>query len=564
MYTGRKTRMNRLWPAFVPWMVLAGSAYGQVRTAEVVYTPHGTTAQAAFRVGDECFVPANSLDGWGWKVHHNATDIAIDLDGRTIHESTRSLAGQTVIAIRKTVTDMGGATEWSHGADSLDIYSEMSLVSVKGLSLHVKAPLAFKSSPFYLNPGRTVIDLDGTRLAPGTTLDLSSGAKVSQYRPNTVRIVLPTNFVPLIPQEVQGECSAINWAITRDSEAIAQNNEPRPDVVATKVEPIHGREVTPLPSVTPVSPPVIATVQTPPPFASLGVVVNSENETTTDLTIQAPGFTGQAMVQRPDMDTLQVLLPNVTGSLTAGTSIGSVAVNSVDTSAAANGTIVTFHLARAMGTEVTSGTGTVTVVLLKPRVGNGRLAGKVIVIDPGHGGHDSGTRTNGINEKDLTLSIGAQLAEKLARAGANVIVTRRTDVFIPLTERSAISNRNHADLFISCHINSSAGEKSSQSGTIVFYHGSNQVSNILAQCIQGEIKQANRLPVIGAWSDTKIYHSGFSVLRGTSAPAVLIEMGFLNNDHDRPILQTADFQDAVTTAIVRGVRVYLGDMKPNE
>ena len=551
-------------------MAIAGSAYGQVRTAEVVYTPHGTASQTAFRVGDECFVPASTLDGWGWKVQHNPNDIAIDMGGKTIHESTRQLSGQTVIAIRKTVADLGGSTEWAHGADSLDIFSNVSLVTVKGLSVHIKAPLAFKSSPFYLNPGRTVIDLDGTRLAPGTNLDLSSGAKVSQYRPNTVRIVLPTDFVPLIPQDVQGECSVIDWAIAKDSEAIAMN-EPHPSEDTaikidttppkTQTEPARQVYVPPLPPVTPTT----QTVQTtPPPPEVLSVSLDSETETTTAITIHAPGFMGQATLQRPDMDTLQVLLPNVTGSLAAGTSIGSMAVNMVDSQSAPGGTIVDFHLARAMGTEVTSNAGAVTVVFLKPRVGDGRLAGKVIVVDPGHGGHDNGTHSNGVSEKDLTLPIGVELGEKLARAGANVIMTRRTDIFIPLTERSAIANRNHADMFISCHINSAGGASTAESGTITFYHGQNQISKILAECIQGEIHRANRLPSIGAWSDTRIYGIGFSVLRNTTAPCVLIEMGFLNNAHDRPILQTQDFQDAVTTAIVRGVRIYLGDLKPNE
>ena len=78
-----------------------------------------------------------------------------------------------------------------------------------------------------------------------------------------------------------------------------------------------------------------------------------------------------------------------------------------------------------------------------------------IVIDAGHGGHDPGAHGNGINEAELTLDVAVRLQKLLDKAGVEVIMTRDTDVFIPLEERTAIANREGADLFLSIHANAS-------------------------------------------------------------------------------------------------------------
>jgi len=193
-------------------------------------------------------------------------------------------------------------------------------------------------------------------------------------------------------------------------------------------------------------------------------------------------------------------------------------------------------------------------------VGNGKLAGKIVVVDPGHGGHDSGAKSpdGGYQEKNLTLKIGKYLSDKLASEGATVIMTRKTDVFIELTERAAIANRNNADFFISVHINSSS-QNSTTSGTITFYHNQDPIKQLLADCIQREIAKVSKLRSIGTWSDTRIYQSGFSVLRNSKMPGVLVECGFINRSVDLKRMVTDDFQRAAAAAIVKGIKVYLGD-----
>jgi N-acetylmuramoyl-L-alanine amidase len=196
-------------------------------------------------------------------------------------------------------------------------------------------------------------------------------------------------------------------------------------------------------------------------------------------------------------------------------------------------------------------------------VGNGKLAGKLIVVDPGHGGKDRGANSNGVFEKDLNLKIGRLVAEELAKAGATVIMTRKTDVFISLNERALIAERNKADLFVSCHINSTGGS-GSQSGGITFHHLGRPVSRLLAECIQDELAKIGGIPDRGVWSDGKIYRSGFAVLRQTTMPGVLLELGFINHSRDRARLVQEDFQRGVAAAVVRGIKVFLGDAKKND
>lgn len=542
--------MNLKLLTLVPWMVLAGAALGQVQSADVLYTFHESTPDHGYRVGDECFVALETAEMWGWKFKADGTEVNVDAEGHTFRLTTRFIGDRTTIPLRKAVKAIGGETDWTSGTDTLNVYSDLTEISaglpadqksVAGANpphFHAAAGLPFKAYPFYLNPGRTVIDLDGVRIAPGTKQTLGPGTHITQYRTNVVRVLIDTSFVPKVPGSLP-DGSTVDLDIQRD-----------PDQPSTAPP----EEEAPTPPVVPVAP--------QPSTVPLSLTVDQDTGTLTTLNLHLSNFAGQAKVDATDPDTIVVTLPGVSGQLPNGFKADTTAVTDVSSRAGPDGTVVTFKLQRPMGSEIISSASGVTVSLMKPNVGDGKLARKIIVVDPGHGGHDRGAHEGSLNEKDMTLVIGKQLGAKLAAAGATVIMTRQTDVFIPLLTRSQISNDNHADFFISCHINSTGGS-GMQSGTITFHHLGNKVAYLLATCIQHEIAKVNGLPNLGAWSDGKIYSTGFSVLRHTKAPAVLIEMGFINNPKDRARMLTSEFQDAVTTAIVRGLRVFLGETKPN-
>ena len=154
-----------------------------------------------------------------------------------------------------------------------------------------------------------------------------------------------------------------------------------------------------------------------------------------------------------------------------------------------------------------------------------------IVVDPGHGGHDSGARGNGYNEKDIALQVATRLANNL-RQDYNVIMTRDSDFFVPLDTRAKIGNDANADFFISIHLNSSSS--SSANGTEVFYFSKN-------------LTGLRRRGVFGA---------NFAVLRGSNSPSILVELGFMNNYSDLSQYLTPDGQERAANAIGSAIRSY--------
>lgn len=526
-------------------MAAVGTAWSQTRSADVLYTHRTATPVRAFRLGDECFVPIEAASYWGWKVERNGDTAQVTAEGKTIAVPSRVVSGQPSIALRRAVELLGAKSEWVATNDTLQVYAPLDSVRVEDGKVMVKASLGVKATGYTLSdPNRAVIDLDGARLDKDTKLDLPKGVRATQYRTNVVRVVVELPYVPVAP----GMGGKTGREIDLD---LKPADLPTPPIE----EPAKTVDLTPpvLQNTAPIG------GENPSP-----IDVNLLSETGEKTTIQLPlagRIRGPATFEKPDPSTLRVTLPFVQGFLPTDFISPTLAVPSFETAKSGYDTVLTLHLARPMGAEVSTSRDGVRIVLVKPTVGDGHLAGKVVIVDPGHGGSDSGARSGGAREKDLTLAVSKLLTEELTKAGATVVMTRKTDVFIPLMVRSDISNRNHADLFISVHINSTGGS-GSQSGAISFHHKNNPIGKLLAECIQAEMAKVNGLPNKGVWSDGRIYQSGFSVLRHTrQRAAVLLELGFINHPRDRARMLTADFKSKVAAAVVRGVRNFLGESR---
>ena len=209
-----------------------------------------------------------------------------------------------------------------------------------------------------------------------------------------------------------------------------------------------------------------------------------------------------------------------------------------------------------------------------------------IVVDPGHGGHDSGARGNGYNEKDIALQVATRLANNL-RQDYNVIMTRDSDFFVPLDTRAKIGNDANADFFISIHLNS--GSSSSANGTEVFYFSKKDQGSYAAQVAKFEnkvdgsygdvpfsdfilndifykknqkISQAIAESVLNNLINTTglrrrgVFGANFAVLRGSNSPAILVELGFMNNYSDLSQYLTPDGQERAANAIGSAIRSY--------
>jgi N-acetylmuramoyl-L-alanine amidase len=199
---------------------------------------------------------------------------------------------------------------------------------------------------------------------------------------------------------------------------------------------------------------------------------------------------------------------------------------------------------------------------------------RVVVLDPGHGGEDDGTRgPPGVLEKDLTLAVCRLLASQLANAGPTILLTRETDATLSLAERSHFAATRNADLFLSIHFNAAgnpdaagietyllppAGQRStSDQGTgpadAASYPGNHHdaPNAFLAYAVHRRLVQTLQAP------DRGIRRARFAVLRDAPCPAILIECGFLSNAAEVARILSPLYQQAAATAIAAGTRDYL-------
>ena len=170
-----------------------------------------------------------------------------------------------------------------------------------------------------------------------------------------------------------------------------------------------------------------------------------------------------------------------------------------------------------------------------------------IVLDAGHGGKDPGAVSGDTYEKDLALATAFKLQERLASAGADVILTRSEDEFIPLEGRVDQSIQEYADVFVSLHFDAT-GTPNSMSGTTTYYHAPSDQG--LAESINASLADQASLPNNG------VRTADYFVLRNNPRPAVLLELGYMDHDRDLEIIPTSQYQEDVAEAIYQGLLDY--------
>ncbi len=182
----------------------------------------------------------------------------------------------------------------------------------------------------------------------------------------------------------------------------------------------------------------------------------------------------------------------------------------------------------------------------RPSVPRGKL---LVVIDPGHGGKDSGAPgLGGLLEKDVVLPIGRRVAAILEQNGVQALLTRDSDFFVELQGRVDIAERVNATVFVSIHANSVDG-RPSVNGLEVYYYESGYA---LAEVVRNSILQ--NIPTI---KDRGTRKARFYVLRKSSMPSILVETGYMSGYEDNPRLGTPEYQNQMAEAIASGILKYL-------
>ncbi len=220
-----------------------------------------------------------------------------------------------------------------------------------------------------------------------------------------------------------------------------------------------------------------------------------------------------------------------------------------------------------------------------------------IVIDPGHGGRDPGAVAFGYKEKNIVLQIAKKLSNVLStRYGYEVVLTRDTDIFIPLEERTAIANTLNGDLFISIHINAHSDKKvggietyflnlatNAEAMRVAAYenatstHNINEMQDILSNLMKNsKINESSRLAdqvhstlISGLHSknyqvrDLGVKQAPFYVLIGAEMPAILAEISFITNPAEAKLLASDDYLKSIATQIAAGVASYVNNHTAN-
>jgi len=218
-----------------------------------------------------------------------------------------------------------------------------------------------------------------------------------------------------------------------------------------------------------------------------------------------------------------------------------------------------------------------------------------IVLDAGHGGHDTGTvGPEGLREKDLVLDVAKRLGALIEdRLGSEVIYTRADDAFVPLERRTEIANEAKADLFLSIHANSSPLR--SAAGVETYYlnlttsrsalevaarenSGSQksiyELQDLLQKiALKDKVEESREfasriqssLYTLSARTNSRSKDRGvkkapFVVLIGASMPSVLAEIGFISNAHDESTMKKAEYRDHIAEALYKGIASYAGTL----
>lgn len=178
------------------------------------------------------------------------------------------------------------------------------------------------------------------------------------------------------------------------------------------------------------------------------------------------------------------------------------------------------------------------------------LQGRVVVLDPGHGGADAGAMgSQGVREKDVNLDVSLRLKELLEEAGARVVMTRMEDRYYSLYERASIGNRAGASLFISVHTNFHPNPN--VNGVEVFHYPDRRDSQRLASLLLEEMTKATGLNALSVKTNKDLV-----IIRETQMTSVLVEMGFLSNYREESIIATAEFRENMAKGMFQAILRY--------
>ncbi|MBS1707482.1 MAG: N-acetylmuramoyl-L-alanine amidase [Armatimonadetes bacterium] len=505
---------------------------------KVDFGARGPASGGVYRVGDDCLASTETLAKWGWSCVARGKETSISAEGRIFRVTTQFVAGQPAVSLSESANYLGAVAYWNKTRDTYRFKASIRNLDITNEGFQIDATTKVQPSfKLETNPWRLIVDLKGGEMDRRLAENLPEGWKVGQFDDDTVRLVIENpllaGMVPPRPVETRSVRVKL------------------PKALMAKTELPDGEPLT-----------ILESVATP---GASSLPVKMEAPTVTG------GEEGGVVLRVPTSRRLDLtpsvryISPTTIALTIQGATFGEAGEKIVDdkflrgyvtANSEANSTL-TINLKAAGAFILNTQNDGLVVRLFRPK--KGKLSGKIIVVDPGHGGKDPGADWgNALFEKDLALKISLATAKALQAAGASVIMTRDADTYPTLSQRSQLANQSDAAALICIHINSNTVAET-RSGGITFYHAQNPVGRMLASCVQNEIAKIGTIPDLGIWSDTRIYRNGFQVLREVNVPAAYLELGFITHSHDRKAMQEDGYPEQVGAAVVRGLKAYFGE-----
>ncbi|BCW99114.1 MAG: hypothetical protein KatS3mg024_1941 [Armatimonadota bacterium] len=547
MLPGKNTQPHRgIWPVLFALLATAwadGSALA-ARVPATVFVTGQQVGGTAFLEGGRIWAPAEALArAAGTDLQPSGKDFTVAGGGGTIPGRLEN--GVAYADAAAFAEAAGGVPRRSGGR--LDILARVADVRFAGGRLFISCTLPVTYSVHRLTgPERVYVDLNEVILeGPGGETRSEKAAvralRLSQFAPRTVRVAAET--AGRLAYTIQSAPRARQVVIALSSSEAA---------------PAAGTDVASGPA-------EVATV--PEGIRTVGSVRLEESDDGVRFIVTADGPVAPQENRDPAtgqhwLDFESVLLEGEAPEFRPQGGLLSAA-RLVQFRAGVPRLRLLVQTRRVVATRVAGGEGPNQIIwhLSIPEGADGDWKRKVVILDPGHGGRDTGARGNGLNEKDVNLSIARLAAEEGRKRGLDIVLTRDKDVELPLRARTDMISRYDTTLFVSIHNNSNT-RPNSVSGTEVYYHMQDPDSRALAEAIHDQIvAQAGTKPR-GARSDSRLYSTGLFVLRNSRVPAALVEVGYINHSGDAARLKDPAFLKTVAKAIVDGIVSYLGGLTP--
>ncbi len=496
--------------------------------------------------GRKILVPISCLEALGISCQPGASTDSITIvapTGCSGETEISQVSGARMVPLDNVLKIVGGELIWDESQGAATIRSHLQSVEFVGGTLKINCSLPVTCTTRKWQD-KLIVDVHNTKLSSEAREVYIGGpvaarARLGQYNPDTARVVL--DLIQNAELSLESRLPAAQLVIL---------------VSESQSKPAYRGGQSPLQ--TPRS------VAQSRPYSVEGVSLESKGEDGFELIIRTSAiaqithsygvkppeieviFKSAALAEGADqLDADHPLLKSVTVSGTAFSGQPAVKFN--------------LSLQRIAAYDVSVSENAARVMVRIPDKAGGTLRGKLVVIDPGHGGREKGARWGDVYEKDVNLRIANAVKAALQREGAVVIMTRDGDTSLGLATRVELAIRNRADLFVSIHCNSNSSPGSA-SGIETYYHMDEPSSKALAYAIHAAVCSITRMADRRARTDRSLYASGLGVLRrlsGSGIPGVLIECGYLNHPSDRSKLLDAAYRSKLAEGIVAGLKAYV-------